>query len=427
LQQFYDDLIAGKKPMLIIEAPPQHGKSEAITDFLSWVAGKHPELKTIFASFSERLGIRANLRLQRIFSRKIYSDIFPNTSINSKKVMTGTSYQRNREMLEFVNNEGYFRNTTVQGSITGESLDLGVIDDPLKGREAANSETTRNKTWDWFTDDFFTRFSENAGFLMILTRWHIDDPAARLIKEDSSVKVLKYKAIADEDEEHRLEGEALIPEHKSIEFLLKRKKIMGANFEALYQQSPTIRGGNLFQTTWIKYIKRDLINSLIFEKRLIMVDSALKDKEKNDYTVYQSYGLHESKLYLIDMFRGRPRSKEREVTAKSFYNDNKKYPFSGMFIEQKASGIDLFQRMKDDGFMVFEIERNTDKVFRAENVAPYIEIHGLYVVEDLPHLNEFIGEYESFPNGKHDDTVDPMMDAFEKAYMEEDIDYASLM
>jgi len=63
--------------MLIIEAPPQHGKSEAITDFLSWVAGKHPELKTIFASFSERLGIRANLRLQRIFSRKVYHDIFP--------------------------------------------------------------------------------------------------------------------------------------------------------------------------------------------------------------------------------------------------------------------------------------------------------------------------------------------------------------
>ena len=427
LQTFYDDLVAGKKPMLIIEAPPQHGKSEAITDFLSWVAGKNPNCKTIFASFSERLGVRANLKLQRIYTRKVYIDIFPKTIINIKNVVTGTSYQRNREILEYVDKEGYFRNTTVQGSITGESLDLGVIDDPLKGREAANSETVRNKTWDWFTDDFFTRFSENAGFLMILTRWHIDDPAARLIKEDSSVKVLKYKAIAEEDEEHRLEGEALIPEHKSIDFLLKRKKIMGENFEALYQQNPVAKGGNLLKTEWIKYISREAVDSILFEKRFITVDSALKDKEKNDYTVYSSFGVFENRAYLLDMFRGKPRSKEREVTAKAFYQKHNKYPFQGMFIEQKASGIDLFQRMKDDGDMVFEVERNTDKIFRAENITPYLEIYGLYVVNDLPTMNEFLNEFQTFPNGKHDDMVDTLIDGVELTYMNQPFDYGSIV
>ena len=77
-------------------------------------------------------------------------------------------------MIEFTNGEGSFRNTTVEGSITGESLDLGIIDDPIKGRKDANSLIKRNTAWDWFTDDFFTRFSEKAGMLLILTRWHID-------------------------------------------------------------------------------------------------------------------------------------------------------------------------------------------------------------------------------------------------------------
>lgn len=413
--------------MLIIEAPPQHGKSEAITDVISWIAGRNPHLRTIYASFSERLGVRANLKLQRLYSKKVYQDIFPETKINSKNVVTSGNYLRNREILEYCKKGGYFRNTTVQGSITGESLDLGVIDDPIKGREAANSETTRNKTWEWFTDDFFTRFSEDAGFLMILTRWHIDDPAARLIANNPRVKVLKYKAIAEVDEKHRKTGESLIPEHKSIEFLLERKKIMGSNFDALYQQNPVIKGGNFFNTDWIKYVKRDIVNEIKFEKRFITVDTALKAKEQNDYTVYSAFGVFEKRLYFIDMFRGKPLSKAREITAKDFYNRNNAYPFKGMYIEQKASGVDLFQRMKEDGYMVYEVERNVDKVFRAEQVAPYIETYGLYIVEDLPNITDFLGEYTAFPNAVHDDMIDTLIDGVQIAYIDKTgIDYSVL-
>ena len=176
LQAFYSDLIQGKRPKLIIQAPPQHGKSEAITDFICWLSGKDPSKRIIYASFSERLGVRANLKMQRILSTSRYKAIFPEIYLNAKNITTVPGqHLRNKEISEFVGHQGYFRNTTVQGSITGEGLDLGVIDDPLKGREQANSTTMRNKVWDWFTDDFFTRFSEDAGLLMILTRWHIDE------------------------------------------------------------------------------------------------------------------------------------------------------------------------------------------------------------------------------------------------------------
>ncbi|MFW2306475.1 phage terminase large subunit [Aliarcobacter butzleri] len=426
LQQFALDLESGLKPMMIIQAPPQHGKSEAITDIISWIVGRNPDLKTIFASFSKRLGVRANLKQQRIYTKKVYKDIFPETKISSKDTVTENTYLRNREILEYVNKDGYFRNTTIGGPVTGESLDLGVIDDPIKGRENANSETIRNKTWDWLTDDFLTRFSEYAGFLMILTRWHIDDPAGRLIEKNPNIKVITYKAIAEEDEEHRKKGEALFPEHKSLEFLNNIKSISNDTFTSLYQQSPIIKGGNIFKTSWIKYISREVINTIIFERYFITVDTALKNNEKNDYTVYSAFGVFENRLYYLDMFRGKPLSKEREVTARDFYNRNNKYPFQGMHIEQKASGVDLFQRMKDDGFMVFEVERNVDKVFRANNNVSYLEIYGLYVVEDLPNVTDFISEYEQFPNSKNDDIIDTLIDGVEIAYKNNILDYEAI-
>jgi len=415
LQKFYDDYESGKKPMLIIEAPPQHGKSETINDFISWMAGKDPSCKTIFASFSERLGIRSNLKLQRMYTRKVYKDIFPHTKINEKNVVTGTNYLRNREILEYTENTGYFRNTTVQGSITGESLDLGIIDDPIKGRESANSETTRNKTWEWFTDDFFTRFSENAGFLMILTRWHVDDPAARLIKEDSNVTVLKYKAIAEEDEENRLQGEALIPNHKSLEFLLKRKKIMGANFEALYQQNPVVRGGNIFRDSYWKW----WVVEPVLTHKFITVDTAQKKNTWNDWTVAQCWGVDKDKnIYLLDMLRIKEEAPEMRRAVKAFYlkhnnNSIKDISLRAMHIEDKSSGSTLIQDFKRDGMKIKDIQRNTDKGSRALDRVPYVEAGKVHISENISDISELLSEARGFPNMPHDDCLDPLMDAIE--------------
>jgi len=102
------------------------------------------------------------------------------------------------------NAPGSFRNTTVNGQITGFSLDLGIIDDPMKGRAEATSLANRDKTWNWLTDDFFSRFSDRAGMVMIGTRWHVDDPIGRwLARFGDSTKMLRYPAIAEVDEPYR--------------------------------------------------------------------------------------------------------------------------------------------------------------------------------------------------------------------------------
>ena len=126
---------------------------------------------------------------------------------------------RNSSILEYVGNDGSFRNTTVMGQINGQGLDLGVVDDPIKGRAEAQIEATRDKTWTWFTDDFFGRFSDHAGFVMIMTRWHLDDPVGRWLEHFPDTKVLRYPAIAEQDEKYRKKGEPLFPELKPPSFL----------------------------------------------------------------------------------------------------------------------------------------------------------------------------------------------------------------
>ena len=76
LQQFYEDFVAGKRPKLVLSSPPQHGKSMMMVDFIAWIAGKNPRLQTIFASYSDKLGERANSELQYILDGALYQRVF---------------------------------------------------------------------------------------------------------------------------------------------------------------------------------------------------------------------------------------------------------------------------------------------------------------------------------------------------------------
>jgi hypothetical protein len=158
LQKFHEAFVAGKRPRLAMMTPPQHGKSLAAEDFMAWEAGKNPSLKTIYASYGDELGVLRNMNLQRLFASQRYQHIFPNLRIGG----IGTGYQCNTSLIEYVGGPGSFRNTTVNGAITGMEQNLGVLDDFVKGRAEANSKLQRERTWNWFTDDFSSRFSKDS-------------------------------------------------------------------------------------------------------------------------------------------------------------------------------------------------------------------------------------------------------------------------
>jgi len=352
-----------------------------------------------------------------------FKGVFPDFGIPEKNAATISAQKlRNREIIEFLGADGFFRNTTVQGSITGESLDLGVIDDPIRGRKDANSTTVRNACWDWFTDDFFTRFSEEAGLLCILTRWHIDDPIGRLIKSNPSVKVCKYKAIAEEDEEHRKSGGALFPELKSLEFLLERRGIMpDVNWSALYQQSPYAQGGAIIKGEMFGRYRT--LPPLAY--RGIMSDTALKKKQANDYQVATCAGLGEDdgKVYIIDVFRDKFEAYELERKFPDFWNKHKdrdtgRLRYFG--VEDKSSGTELIQRMKNTitpAIPVKAIPRSIDKYTRLQDVLGYIESGHVMLPHNAPWVADFIAECESFTADDahdNDDQVDTLVDLLDE-------------
>jgi hypothetical protein len=241
LQRFHRDWIDSLCPKLALEAPPQHGKSWMVEDFIAWVAGQHPDKKTIFGSYSDELGNRANISLQRMLKSERYRGVFPSMLIDIP------GWQCNDSLIEYAFQNGSFRNTTVNGQINGQELHLGVIDDPVKGRKEAASKPTRDATWNWFTDDFMTRFAADGALLIIMTRWHVDDLLGRYLERSPDVKVLRYPAISEQDEQHRHAGEALFPEHKPLKFLLEQRKLLTeASWQSIYQQSPIVVGGGIF-------------------------------------------------------------------------------------------------------------------------------------------------------------------------------------
>lgn len=421
---FYRDLKAGLRPILLIQVCPQHGKSLSVIDFLTWLAGKSNQERIIFASYSDTLGKRANRAIQRIMNSPKYAKIFPNT--NLPKVGQGA---KNTEHIEFVDGEGLstggqFRNTTVGGSITGETLSVGALDDAVKGREQANSLTWSDKIWSWYTDDFGTRFADDAGQIIVMTRWTTHDIIGRLLEAGKgNITLVNYPAIATQDEEFRKEGEALFPELKSLEFLQGRKAIMApANWEALYQGSPVVEGGNLLKDSWFSWFKR--VPRLKY--RFIVADTAQKLKSTNDWTVFHHYGVgyRDNKLYLLDRLRERMDAPTLRAKAEAFYikHDTKRMELTDsvlrdFYIEDKSSGTGLIQELKAVGVRVKPVPRSTDKVLRANDAAPYLEQGNVLLREGMPGIDNLLKETREMPESQWDDEIDTLISAIEITYI----------
>jgi predicted phage terminase large subunit-like protein len=384
--------------------------------------GHAPELRVVYSSFSDRLGIRANLRLQRALDSLTYRRIFPLTRLNDKHIVTiAERHLRNHEVLEFVGHEGYFRNTTVLGSITGEALDLSVIDDPIKGRAEASSEVTREKTWNWLTDDVLSRFSEHAAMIMIMTRWHVDDPAGRLIEHfGKRVTIVRYPSLAEEEEKYREIGEPLFPQLKSLEFLLERKKLYTeASWAALYQQNPFIVGGGIFPidklNTWSILDRSKILKSVRYW------DKAGTESEDAAFTAGTLMHILKDNRFVIEhVVRGQWSALDREEKIKFWAKRDQSNSRPGSYevgVEQepgsggKESAESTIRNLR--GFKVYADKVTGSKEVRAEPFAAQVQGGNVYLVAGI-YQNDLLDEMVSFPNGKYRDQVDSCSGAFNR-------------
>jgi predicted phage terminase large subunit-like protein len=413
LDEFLAAVIRKESPRLLLFMPPQHGKTELISRrFPAYALGRYPDLSIIATSYGASLAARANRDVQRIIDSEEYRQLFPGTCLWGRNVRAAQSgaYLRNSDIFEVVDHKGVYRSAGVGGGITGMGFDIGIIDDPIKDAAQAYSQTYRDNLWEWYLQVFSTRIRPGAGILGIWTRWHLDDLAGRLFAQEQGSplvhrwKVIRYPAIAEEDEKHRRIGEALHPERYSLDDLIEIKAGKGSAWQSLYQQNPVAAAGNIFKREWWQYY-RELPP---LKRKIQSWDTAFETKTQNDFSCCTTWGEGEAGYYCLNRWKERVEFPELETMVMAMAErDNP----NAILIEKKASGASLIQNLRRKTKLpVIPVEVDKDKVFRASLITPLMEAGKVFLpapgTPGASWVADYLDSMSAFPAGAHDDDVD---------------------
>lgn len=438
LDQFLLDVEAGLAPRLMIFAPPRSGKSElASRRFPAYAMGKNPKWNVIATSYAADLANKMSRDTQRIIDDEHFHDVFPDMVLSRSNNKGGI---RTAELWETIDPEGKlrggcYRAAGVGGGITGQGMNIGIIDDPAKDYKQASSVAYQESVLDWYDTTFYTRRDPKInGIIIILTRWHKMDLAGQLLDrmndggEQWRVVSFPMEWDHDEPETHTLNGitytlrqkyDILFPERMPRSFVEACKASGSLTWNALYQQRPTAKGGSLIKSEWFG----DYTVLPKMKYTMVIGDTAQKIKERNDFSVFEHWGIGEDGyLYLIDLIRGKWESDELKRRASAFWIKCKSLRNGvcrKMMIEDKASGTGLIQQLRKTAkplIPVMAIQRNTDKLTRFMDIQGYIEAGYLKLPVDAPWLNDFLSECEGVTSDfkTHDDQIDPMIDAVDQ-------------
>lgn len=263
-----DKFAKGEIKNLIIQAPPQHGKSEGSSRMLpADILGLYPDKKIILASYAASIAADFNRDCQRIIDSEEYRSIFPDTVLNRSNVVTvATNYLRNSSVFEIVGHAGSFRVVGRGGSLTSKTADVIILDDLYKDSQEANSPIIRQGAWDWYTKVVRTRLHNDSQQLIVFTRWHPEDIIGRIVESEQVIEakywedlenvpagawvLVNYEAIkrsAPTELDDRAPGEALWPERHSLEKLEALRKLDPVGFECMQQGNPGSAESKLYQ------------------------------------------------------------------------------------------------------------------------------------------------------------------------------------
>lgn len=375
----------------MIFAPPRHTKSElASRRFPAWYLGRHPDKQLIAATYSGDFALDFGREVRGIVQSEEYRPIFPDVSLAPDSQAANRWHTTQGGVSVYVG---------VGGPITGRGAHIALIDDPFKNREEADSEVRRETVWKWYTSTLRTRLMPGGAVILIMTRWHDDDLAGRLLeKQPDEWRVVELQAIADEGKPSE---RALWPEWYDLDALKRIRNDVGPrDWSALFQQRPTPDDGTYFKREWLKHwsVKPDSLH--IYGTS----DYAVTDGG-GDYTVHRVWGVAPNgDIYRLDGWRGQTAADE---WIEQKLNLIKRYKPVAWFGEagviQKAVEPMLTRRMRERKvYCRMEwLPSIADKPTRARGIQSRMAMGAVYF-EPGADVEEFV----RFPAGKHDDDVD---------------------
>lgn len=429
---------SGEIKRLVINMPPGYTKTElAVIHFIAWALAKNPKCKFIHLTYSNVLALENSTKIRDIVTSEEFQKLWPMSLRNDTKAKGAWKTTKG----------GGMQARAAGGPVTGfragqpEEGFSGalIIDDPLKPDDATSIlrvDTINNR----FNGVFRSRLMKESEtpIIVIMQRISDNDPSAFLLDGgmnqkfhhlnlpaliDSKAKGKKYKSRIKI--KHALEDGPLWQYKHDKAELANLEVADPYTYAAQYNQEPVPLGGGIFKESWFQYYRR---GSVIFEYIFITADTAQKTKEKNDYSVFQCWGVFKGCIYLIDMIWSKWEAPELEANFVLFwrkhYNPSSttaRLRFAG--IEDKSSGTGLIQKAKRETkppIPIKAIQRSVDKVSRAMDTAPYIASGKVFLPIDAPFTLDFKAQMIQFTAAmthRYDDMVDACMDAVDLGLM----------
>lgn len=413
---FVEDVIAGKRPVLMLTAPPQHGKSSLIARCLppylfGRLLGELPAVRIASASYAHALAQRNRRDAQNIMCEPIYREIFPHASLIGFKGVDNAS-----DGLE-VPGGGWLKGVGIGGPLTGFSVDVGIVDDAVKNAQEALSEVTQERNRDWYDSVFLTRLQMRSGQVIIGTPWSANDLLAHVRKQSTGQENftrLTFAALNEPDEvgfDPELPQGALVPTLHDVTKLREVKRnISPMWWAALYQQVPLADFGAIFSREHLQYYRRPEL-PLTFQRVVMAVDATFKDGAASDYVFVGVWGkTADERVWLIDWRREKLAFM---ATAQAITDLKRKHArIQRVYIEDAANGAALVDMLKKHIVGLEGVPPLGSKEARAHAVS-WVWANKCVMLphpDDAPGIAPVVAEITSFPDTTtgHDDAVDGM-------------------
>ena len=402
IQNFIETDTGHAYDILIIECPPQHGKSMTVSESLpSWYLGKHPERNIILASYDSDFAER--------FCRKNKEKI-KNVGRHLFGIEIGTIDRAGE--FELSNGKGRMISRGIMSGITGNPANLIIIDDPVKNQQEADSPAYRNRVWSEWQASLKSRLAAKGKVVVIMTPWTDDDLAARILRSEKDGQLLRLPVEAEENDPLGREvGQALCPELGKDDLWLKDFKASYISdpqggqraWTALYQCSPRQEEGNIVQRNWFKYYDPD--EELVFGTEMISVDASFKGDDTSDFVSIQVWGKRAQDYYLRYCLNKRLNFPDTVEAIKTIY---RLFPRARtVLIEEAANGPAIIQTLQREMFII-PVTPLGGKISRVNAISPAIESGHVFLPDPAkaPWVTDYIDQWVAFPNAKNDDMVD---------------------
>lgn len=418
LAGYLDRVIAGDITRLIIQSPPQFGKSRLVSELCSAWLGHHPDLPIITTSYSASLAIRNSRMVRAAVRDDLFRAVFGDLRVDPERSASNS--------WGLYRHQGGVIAAGVGGPVTGHGAGLGIVDDPVKNAAEAYSRTFRDSTWEWWESTFLTRIWEGGRVVVIATRWHPEDLIGRLLERDeANWTVLNYPAINEDhlldlpdavrprgirrDSLGRQDGEPLATNRFSKAHLEGVREAVGSIvWTALYQQRPVPIEGGILKVDKIEIVDAPppLVRSVRAWDFASTPEGAGSDP---DYTAGVLIGkTAEGRFVILDVVHGR--LSPSQVEAAILRTAQVDGQFTPIYFEQEpgASGVSLaahYARLLA-GWSVWPERATGPQLARVLPLAAQIEAGNVQMVRG-PWIHAVLEEMRQYrgDGNTHDDVV----------------------